>query len=98
MFSEEEFDMLFRKDLDALRGILGEQKFLFGDSMSTVSWMNLSESSPFQADYSAFGILATGTYLPFETKISKVVKKDYPTLFDYCERIRQLAFEKDFTK
>ena len=42
LFSDAEFDMLLRKDLGALKGILGEKQFFLGDKISNVSSLSLS--------------------------------------------------------
>ena len=36
LFSNAEFNLLLRKDLDALKGILGDKKFFLGDDISNV--------------------------------------------------------------
>jgi hypothetical protein len=40
LFSDSEFDMLLRKDLDTLKGLLGEKKFFLGDNIENVSDSN----------------------------------------------------------
>ena len=40
MFTDEEFKMLLNKDLDAVRDVLGEKSFLFGDRPTTVCFLS----------------------------------------------------------
>ncbi|KAK6742022.1 hypothetical protein RB195_009721 [Necator americanus] len=81
--SSENYKDLLRKDYDAFQSLLGEQKFLFGDYITT-------------ADCTVFGQLATTLYLPTDSHAKNVLKDQYPSLVDYCNRIRDTVFGKDF--
>ncbi|VDK70212.1 unnamed protein product, partial [Cylicostephanus goldi] len=82
--SDENYKDLLRKDYDAYQTLLGQQKFMFGDEISA-------------ADCTLFGQLATTLYLPVNNYAKDVLKEEYPALVQYCDRIRDTVFGKDFT-
>ncbi|EYC28403.1 hypothetical protein Y032_0007g3208 [Ancylostoma ceylanicum] len=84
MMSSENYRDLLKKDYDAFQSLLGEQKFLFGDHITA-------------ADCTVFGQLATTLYIPTNSHAKDVLKDQYPALVEYCNRIRDTVFGKDFT-
>ncbi|PIO68273.1 hypothetical protein TELCIR_09941 [Teladorsagia circumcincta] len=84
-FSTEDFKMFLKKDYDAYRDILGDQKFLFGDEISPV-------------DCTVFGQLATTLYVPSASYGKDLLKEEYPTLVAYLDRIRDTVFGDEFEK
>ncbi|CAJ0598118.1 unnamed protein product [Cylicocyclus nassatus] len=82
--SDDNYKDLLRKDYDAYQTLLGQQKFMFGDEISA-------------ADCTLFGQLATTIYLPINNYAKEVLKEEYPKLVQYCDRIRDTVFGKDFT-
>ncbi|EYC28411.1 hypothetical protein Y032_0007g3213 [Ancylostoma ceylanicum] len=84
MMSSENYRYLLKKDYDAFQSLLGEQKFLFGDHITA-------------ADCTVFGQLATTLYIPSSSHAKDVLKDQYPALVEYCNRIRDTVFGKDFT-
>nr|CDJ85567.1 Glutathione S-transferase domain containing protein [Haemonchus contortus] len=84
-FSTEDFKMFLKKDYDAYRDLLGDQKFLFGDEINAV-------------DCTVFGTLATTLYYPAATYAKDLLKEEYPTLVAYLDRIRDQVFGEEFEK
>ncbi|CAJ0598119.1 unnamed protein product [Cylicocyclus nassatus] len=82
--SDENYKDLLRKDYDTYQTLLGQQKFMFGDEISA-------------ADCTLFGQLATTVYLPINCYAKDVLKEEYPALVQYCDRIRETVFGKEFT-
>ncbi|KAJ1372154.1 hypothetical protein KIN20_034233 [Parelaphostrongylus tenuis] len=79
----EEFKEMLKKDYDAYRDLLGSQKFLFGDEISS-------------ADCTLFGQLATLLYIPMSSYAKDILKEKYPTLVEYCDRIRDNVYGDEF--
>ncbi|KJH50494.1 hypothetical protein DICVIV_03344 [Dictyocaulus viviparus] len=79
----EEYRELLRKDYDSYRDLLGEQKFMFGDEITT-------------ADCTVFGQLATILYISTTNYASEVLRDEYPTLVAFCNRVRDAAFGNEF--
>ncbi|EPB73791.1 hypothetical protein ANCCEY_07128, partial [Ancylostoma ceylanicum] len=50
-----------------------------------------------KADCTVFGQLATTLYIPSSSHAKDVLKDQYPALVEYCNRIRDTVFGKDFT-
>ncbi|XGW17123.1 hypothetical protein V3C99_002048 [Haemonchus contortus] len=84
-FSNEDFKMFLKKDYDAYRDLLGDQKFLFGDEINAV-------------DCTVFGTLATALYHPAPSYAKDLLKEEYPTLVAYLDRIRDQVFGEEFEK
>nr|CDJ97721.1 Glutathione S-transferase domain containing protein [Haemonchus contortus] len=84
-FSTEDFKMFLKKDYDAYRDLLGDQKFLFGDEINAV-------------DCTVFGTLATALYHPAASYAKDLLKEEYPTLVAYLDRIRDQVFGEEFEK
>ncbi|VDM73748.1 unnamed protein product [Strongylus vulgaris] len=84
LMSKENYDDILKKDFDALKTILGEQKFLFGDSISAT-------------DCTVFGHLATTLYVPTANHAKDLLKEQYPTLVEYINRMKDSVFGKEFT-
>lgn len=79
----EEFKELLQKDYDAYRDLLGDQKFLFGDEITST-------------DCTLFGQLATVLYIPMESYAKELLREKYPTLVEYCDRIRDNVYGNEF--
>ncbi|VDM82164.1 unnamed protein product [Strongylus vulgaris] len=82
--SNQEYKDLLRKDYDTYKTLIGQHKFLFGDEITPV-------------DCTLFGQLATVLYLPVDSYAKDVLKEEYPVLVEYCDRIKDTAYGKDFT-
>ncbi|KHJ87497.1 hypothetical protein OESDEN_12727 [Oesophagostomum dentatum] len=82
--STENYKELLGKDYDSFQALLGEQKFFFGDEITAT-------------DCTVFGQLATVLYLPSDSYAKDLLKERHPTLVDYCNRIRDIVFGKEFT-
>ncbi|KIH53957.1 hypothetical protein ANCDUO_15898 [Ancylostoma duodenale] len=50
-----------------------------------------------KADCTVFGQLATTLYIPTGSHAKDVLKDQYPALVEYCNRVRDTVFGKDFT-
>ncbi|CAJ0598111.1 unnamed protein product [Cylicocyclus nassatus] len=83
LMSTDDYKEILKKDYDALKTLLGEQKFLFGDSISTV-------------DCTVFGHLATIFYIPTASYAKDLLKEEYPSLVAYLERVKETVYGKDF--
>ncbi|KAE9417283.1 hypothetical protein Angca_007575 [Angiostrongylus cantonensis] len=78
-----ELKEMLQKDYDAYRDLLGDQKFIFGDDISSV-------------DCTLFGQLATVLYVPTNSYCKELLRDHYPTLVEYCGRIRDTVFGNEF--
>jgi len=73
--TKEEVYALAAKDLKALSGVLGEQQYLFGDSVSTV-------------DLVAFSLVAQITQLGLDTPLSTLINEECTNLLEHFNRIK----------
>lgn len=74
---EERFDRV-RRDIIAIREILGDQDFLFGDA-------------PSAADYSVAPMLRAAIVTPIEKPLAKFIKND-PNLMSYVTRVTDRCY------
>ncbi|KAK0427754.1 hypothetical protein QR680_010409 [Steinernema hermaphroditum] len=74
-FSKEELRDVLRRDLEAIDGILGNKKFLFGDK-------------PVIPDFTLFGHLATSYYLPYRQPIGDFLDDEFPRVLNHMLRMR----------
>uniref|UniRef100_A0A1I7YVB8 GST N-terminal domain-containing protein n=1 Tax=Steinernema glaseri TaxID=37863 RepID=A0A1I7YVB8_9BILA len=74
-FSKEELRDILRRDLEAIDGILGDKKFLFGDK-------------PVVPDFTLFGHLATTYYLPYRQPLGDFLDDDFPRVLNHMLRMR----------
>ncbi|CAI4228830.1 unnamed protein product [Auanema sp. JU1783] len=84
-YSDEDFKMLLKKDLDAFRDFLGEKKYFAGNKITLT-------------DCSLFGILASAYYLKIENYFKQLIKVDYPTIVAFLENVKQELWKDDFEK
>ncbi|KHJ90325.1 hypothetical protein OESDEN_09834 [Oesophagostomum dentatum] len=82
--SSESYKDILKKDYDACQTLLGQQKYLFGDRITA-------------ADCTVFGHIAAILYFPANNYVKDLLKESYPTLVDYCNRVRDTVFGKEFT-
>ena len=73
--SRETIIEILRADLVALDQILGDKNFLIG-------------TRPTTPDFTAFGHLGVGYYLPFRQPITDLLDDEFPRIKSYLERIR----------
>ena len=83
LFSDSDFDMLLRKDLDVVNGLLGERNFLLGNKISNT-------------DASIFGHIATWYYMPKKSRVANILDEDYKPIVEWMERIKKELFAEDF--
>ncbi|XGW17127.1 hypothetical protein V3C99_002049 [Haemonchus contortus] len=84
-FPIEEFKNFLRKDLDTYRDLLDDKKFLFGDEVSS-------------ADCAVFSQLGAVLYIPPNNYVKEVLREKYPELTNYCDRVRDTVFGKEFAE
>uniref|UniRef100_A0A7I4YBP3 GST C-terminal domain-containing protein n=1 Tax=Haemonchus contortus TaxID=6289 RepID=A0A7I4YBP3_HAECO len=84
-FPIEEFKNFLRKDLDTYRDLLGGKKFLFGDEVTS-------------ADCALFSQLGAVLYIPPNNYVKKLLREKYPELTNYCDRVRDTVFGKEFAE
>uniref|UniRef100_A0A1I7T6Q4 Thioredoxin-like_fold domain-containing protein n=1 Tax=Caenorhabditis tropicalis TaxID=1561998 RepID=A0A1I7T6Q4_9PELO len=82
-FEWAELDEFLRKDLEVIQNTLKDQKYLFGDKLTS-------------ADATVFSLLAT-VYYPFHTHVSDVLETSFPKILEYVKRVRQEVYPNDFT-
>ncbi|VDO58443.1 unnamed protein product, partial [Haemonchus placei] len=84
-FPVEDFKKFLQKDFDTYRDLLGDKKFLFGDEISS-------------ADCAVFSQLAAVLYIPPNNYVKELLREKYPELTNYCDRIRDTVFGKEFAQ
>nr|CDJ97722.1 Glutathione S-transferase and Outer mitochondrial membrane transport complex protein domain containing protein [Haemonchus contortus] len=84
-FPVEDFKKFLQKDFDTYRDLLGDKKFLFGDEISS-------------ADCAVFSHLATVLYIPLNNYVKELLREKYPELTNYCDRVRDTVFGKEFAE
>nr|CDJ97723.1 Glutathione S-transferase domain containing protein [Haemonchus contortus] len=84
-FPIEEFKNFLRQDLDTYRDLLGDKKFLFGDEVSS-------------ADCAVFSQLGAVLYIPPNNYVKELLREKYPELTNYCDRVRDTVFGKEFAE
>ncbi|KHJ87842.1 hypothetical protein OESDEN_12374 [Oesophagostomum dentatum] len=83
LMSNENYREILRKDFDALQTLLDQQKFFGGEHVTTT-------------DCSVFGHLATTLYIPHDSYAKDLLKEQYPALVEYCDRVKETVFVKEF--
>lgn len=79
--SDAEIHEIARKSLQSFADILGDKPYIFGDK-------------PCSLDATLYGFLAQAILIDMDTSMTKVARA-FPTLVDYCERMRA-TFYADF--
>uniref|UniRef100_A0A1I7RLN6 GST N-terminal domain-containing protein n=1 Tax=Bursaphelenchus xylophilus TaxID=6326 RepID=A0A1I7RLN6_BURXY len=66
---------ILRKDIEAVDGLLGDKKFIIG-------------AKPTVADFTVFGHLGVGYFLPFRQPVQDILNDEFPRVRGLLERIR----------
>ncbi|CAD6187958.1 unnamed protein product [Caenorhabditis auriculariae] len=83
-FSNADCEMLLRRDFNAVRDVLGSNKFLGGDKPTAV-------------DATVFGHFAAVYYVNIASLPKTLLDTEYSVIREYLDRVRDLLFPKDFT-
>ncbi|PAV87404.1 hypothetical protein WR25_14210 [Diploscapter pachys] len=84
-FSQEEFLLLFRKDMEAVANVLGDKKYLFGDKITS-------------ADCTLWALLAISYYASYEVTIQRIIREEFKPIQEYLDRIRHELYPDDFSR
>ncbi|XP_067666078.1 failed axon connections homolog [Haliotis asinina] len=74
--TKEEVTYFLKRDLKAVSDILGQKKYLMGDT-------------PCEADCAVFGQLAQYHWHAVGNELETILKDEFPSLAAYCERIKE---------
>ncbi|GFS27342.1 failed axon connections [Elysia marginata] len=83
--SEQEVTQIMEDDLAAISGMMGDHKFLFGDSRECVT----------EFDCAVFGQLCQLVWQMPGCPVQEIIAKKYPNLVKFCENMRT-AFWPDW--
>ncbi|CAD5206111.1 unnamed protein product [Bursaphelenchus okinawaensis] len=83
-FPRETIIEVLRRDIESVDGLLGDKKFIIG-------------ARPTVADFTVFGHLSVGYFLPFRQPVQDILDDEFPRVRGLLERIR-LHYWPDWTQ